>query len=137
MGTTTEKLTYLQGTKDAIKNAIEAKGVEVPEGTTFRGYAEKVGEIQTGMKIETITVSIERGSYEIPLPILTKDNTIRIERCNSGSTYKNVIKNVEVQIELTYEMRVEPEEAGEYIPEDEFGLERYKLLADCTLNYFY
>lgn len=45
MGTTTEKLTYLQGTKDAIKNAIEAKGVEVPEGTTFRGYAEKVGEI--------------------------------------------------------------------------------------------
>lgn len=48
MGTTTEKLTYLQGTKDAIKNAIVAKGVEVPEGTTFRGYAEKVGEIQAG-----------------------------------------------------------------------------------------
>mgnify|MGYP000804591475 CR=1 FL=1 len=47
MGTTTEKLTYLQGTKDAIKDAIVAKGVEVPEGTTFRGYAEKVGEIQT------------------------------------------------------------------------------------------
>lgn len=45
MGTTTEKLTYLQGTKDAIKNAIVAKGVAVPEGTTFRGYAEKVGEI--------------------------------------------------------------------------------------------
>ena len=48
MGTTTEKLTYLQGTKDAIKNAIVAKGVEVPEGTTFRGYAEKVGEIKSG-----------------------------------------------------------------------------------------
>lgn len=48
MGTTTEKLTYLQGTKDAIKDAIVAKGVEVPEGTTFRGYAEKIGEIQTG-----------------------------------------------------------------------------------------
>ena len=48
MGTTTEKLTYLQGTKDTIKNAIVAKGVEVPEGTTFRGYAEKIGEIQTG-----------------------------------------------------------------------------------------
>lgn len=48
MGTTTEKLTYLQGTKDAIKNAIVTKGVEVPKGTTFRAYAEKVGEIQTG-----------------------------------------------------------------------------------------
>lgn len=56
MGTTTEKLTYLQGTKDAIKNAIEAKGVAVPEGTTFRGYAEKVGEIPTGNQIETCEV---------------------------------------------------------------------------------
>lgn len=59
MGTTTEKLTYLQGTKDAIKDAIVAKGVEVPEGTTFRGYAEKVGEIQTGAQIETVKVTIE------------------------------------------------------------------------------
>lgn len=50
MGTTTEKLTYLQETKDAIKNAIVAKGVEVPEGTTFRGYAEKIGEIQPELK---------------------------------------------------------------------------------------
>lgn len=49
MGTTTEKLTYLQGTKDAIKNAIVAKGVEVPEGTTFRAYAQKVGEIKSGL----------------------------------------------------------------------------------------
>ena len=49
MGTTTEKLTYLQGTKDAIKNAIVAKGVEVPEGTTFRAYAQKVGEIKGGL----------------------------------------------------------------------------------------
>lgn len=50
MGTTTEKLTYLQGTKDAIKDAIVAKGVKVPEGTTFRGYAEKIGEIQPKLK---------------------------------------------------------------------------------------
>lgn len=56
MGTTTEKLTYLQGTKDAIKNAIVAKGVEVPEGTTFRGYAEKIGEIPEGNKKITISV---------------------------------------------------------------------------------
>lgn len=59
MGTTTEKLTYLQGTKDAIKNAIVAKGVAVPEGTTFREYAEKVGEIPIGAQIETVKVTIE------------------------------------------------------------------------------
>lgn len=59
MGTTTEKLTYLQGTKDAIKNAIVAKGVAVSEGTTFRGYAEKIGEIQTGGGILNATITLE------------------------------------------------------------------------------
>ena len=61
MGTTTEKLTYLQGTKDAIKNAIVAKGVEVPEGTTFRGYAEKVGEIPAGAKTAKVTLEGYNG----------------------------------------------------------------------------
>lgn len=49
MGTTVEKLIYLQETKEAIKNAIVEKGVEVPEGTTFRAYAQKVGEIKGGL----------------------------------------------------------------------------------------
>lgn len=48
MGTTADKLAYLNGTKTAIKNAIVAKGVEVPDGTTFRQYAEKIGEISGG-----------------------------------------------------------------------------------------
>lgn len=48
MGTTAEKLAYLADTKTAIKDAIVAKGVEVPEGTTFRGYADKIGEIKSG-----------------------------------------------------------------------------------------
>lgn len=45
MGTTADKLEYLQGTKAAIKEAIVSKGVAVPDGTTFRGYAEKIGDI--------------------------------------------------------------------------------------------
>ena len=45
MGTTADKLEYLQGTKAAIKEAIVNKGVAVPDGTTFRGYAEKIGDI--------------------------------------------------------------------------------------------
>lgn len=45
MGTTADKLAYLIGTKTAIKNAIVAKGVAVPDGTTFRAYAEKIGSI--------------------------------------------------------------------------------------------
>lgn len=46
--TSADKLAYLQGTKDAIKAAIVDKGVAVPDETTFRGYAEKIGEIPTG-----------------------------------------------------------------------------------------
>ena len=45
MGTTADKLEYLQGTKAAIKQAIVNKGVAVPDGTTFRAYAEKIGDI--------------------------------------------------------------------------------------------
>lgn len=41
------KLTYLDGTKDAIKQAIIDKGVSVTEEDTFRSYATKIGEIQT------------------------------------------------------------------------------------------
>lgn len=45
MGTTADKLEYLQGTKAAIKQAIVNKGVAVSDGTTFRAYAEKIGDI--------------------------------------------------------------------------------------------
>lgn len=45
MGTTADKLEYLQGTKAAIKSAIVNKGVAVPDGTTFRAYADKIADI--------------------------------------------------------------------------------------------
>ncbi len=46
MGTTADKLAYLAGTKSAIREAIIDKGVNVPEGTTFRQYASKIADIQ-------------------------------------------------------------------------------------------
>ena len=48
MGTTADKLAYLEGTKAAIREAIAARGVDVPEGTAFRAYAGKIGEISGG-----------------------------------------------------------------------------------------
>ena len=53
MGTTADKLEYLDGTKTAIKNAIVAKGVAVPDGTTFRAYAEKISSIQDVSSLPT------------------------------------------------------------------------------------
>lgn len=48
MGTTTDKLNHLIATKEAIKKAIVAKGVSVANTDTFRSYADKIGEIQSG-----------------------------------------------------------------------------------------
>lgn len=48
MGTIAEKLTYLEGTKSAIKDAIIAKGVDVTDTDTFRSYAEKIKSIEAG-----------------------------------------------------------------------------------------
>lgn len=43
-----DKLQYLQETKEAIKTAIVDKGVDVSENDTFRSYADKIGEISGG-----------------------------------------------------------------------------------------
>lgn len=53
------QLDTLDGTKTAIHDAIVAKGVDIPEGTVFRDYAAKIGEIETGSSIKTVDVTIK------------------------------------------------------------------------------
>lgn len=48
MGTITEKVSYLKETKQAIRTAIEEKGVSVADTDTFRSYASKIGTISVG-----------------------------------------------------------------------------------------
>lgn len=50
-----EKLTYLLETKNAIKNAIKNKGMEVTDAESFRSYANKINSIQPGIDINGIT----------------------------------------------------------------------------------
>lgn len=54
MGTLKEKLEYIAETKDAIKDAIEAKGVDVSSTATFRSYANSIMDIPKG-GLETIS----------------------------------------------------------------------------------
>lgn len=124
MGTTTEKLTYLQGTKDAIKNAIVAKGVEVPEGTTFRGYAEKIGEIQAGG--EKVTGNID---YTMMTIVYIEDNEVKKLEFSSGviKVNKGSMLNIFGQIGSLLE-----------IPEAEGGAELKQNLGDrYNFNAFY
>ena len=48
MGTITEKMSYLKETKQAIRTAIEEKGVSIADTDTFRSYASKIGTISVG-----------------------------------------------------------------------------------------
>lgn len=48
MGTIADKLNKLQDTKQAIKQAIIDKGVEVTDNDTFESYADKISSIQSG-----------------------------------------------------------------------------------------
>ncbi len=57
MGTINDKLTYLNGTKTAIKNAIIEKGVSVSDNDTFRSYANKISAIQTGSDTSDATAT--------------------------------------------------------------------------------
>ena len=65
MGTIADKLSYLGGTKTAIKNSIIAKGADTD---TFRSYAQKITQIN-GATVDEYSnvISIEnlmRGTNE-------------------------------------------------------------------------
>lgn len=49
-----DKLDSILATKQAIREAIASKGTEVPEGTTFRGYAGLISGISTGLSDEDL-----------------------------------------------------------------------------------
>ncbi|WP_378955383.1 hypothetical protein [Pelosinus sp. sgz500959] len=46
--TIADKLVCITNTKKAIKDAIVAKGVAVPDGTVFSDYPAKIGNISVG-----------------------------------------------------------------------------------------
>lgn len=60
MGSISEKLEYLNETKEEIKTAIKNKGVTVADTDTFRSYADKIDDIvvsKTQSKSQTITTN--------------------------------------------------------------------------------
>lgn len=65
---TSDKLLFLQDTKVAIRDAIVAKGVAVPDGTTFRNYATKIGEITTGVSGSEVADTWVRPTEWLALP---------------------------------------------------------------------
>jgi hypothetical protein len=89
MGTINDKLTYLNGTKTAIKNAIVAKGVSVSDNDTFRSYATKIGNIETSENLDTelnaqdTALSTQQSKIEELETAL--DNKIALDLANATS----------------------------------------------------
>lgn len=75
-----DKLVYLSGTKDAIRDAIEQKGVTVPEETTFREYADKISQISGGGGGDNPPGSI----------VLTRPYRLTVTTIASGSAYNRI-----------------------------------------------
>lgn len=48
MGTINDKINYLNETKQAFKNSLQNKGIEVADTDTFRSYVEKIDGMEVG-----------------------------------------------------------------------------------------
>ena len=59
-----QKLNYLLGTKEAIKEAIINKNIEISGTDTFRSYADKINGINQSVSTES-SVQTPNVSYSI------------------------------------------------------------------------
>ena len=96
MGTVNDKLSYLNITKNEIKNAIEEKGVNIAAYTTFREYANKILDISTSEGVQD------------KLKEIISDETIQgteLYLANKILEYKNSIKQAiqdkKVDVDMT------------------------------------
>lgn len=83
MGTIADKTVYLDGTKDAIHDAIVAKGVNIDSGATFRSYATSIAAITTGCAVLPDLVAggaypKQDGSPVVITPISGETTAIRL-----------------------------------------------------------
>ena len=77
MGTIADKLSYLNATKTAIKNAIIAKGGTVGNNDTFRDYADDITNIVAADTTQLKTL-IEGGNANTTFNLVIPDGTTTI-----------------------------------------------------------
>lgn len=95
MGTTADKLAKLAETKEAIRTAIESKGVEVSTSEPFSAYPEKINAIAGGVgrSLITINVTLDGAANRI-----TEGATISVTNNATGEVVERVWDGSTIQI---------------------------------------
>ena len=122
MGTTTDKLNAVLDSKEAIRQAIEYRGVDIPMDTTLAEYADKIGEIPTGGTLtdEQALVFIgecAEGKRKIAKAVRSKYETITNEE--SGITEYSTFEEMSAKIAdipITVPMGSAMEQNGGVLP---------------------
>lgn len=98
MGTTAQKLEYLNGTKTAIKNAINQEGEVVTSSTTFRNYATGINTLVDTLKsyIPHTAVSGNPVSVNNAIPLKPKLLEVDGDSKQHSTTGKNKWNNAQV-----------------------------------------
>ena len=96
------KVEYLQGTKQAIKTAIQNKGVAVSNSDTFRSYAGKIGQIKTngvaGGNAEYVVAEID-SLQEFPTIAPSEGNYLFM---NNKQEYLASSAGIKIYTDLAY-----------------------------------
>lgn len=96
MGTTADKLAKIAATKEAIRIAIESKGVEVSASEPFSTYPEKINSIQSGgvgRSLLNINVTLDGA-----INAITKGSIISITNNATGEVVERVWEGEMIQI---------------------------------------
>ena len=95
MGSLADKLSHLNETKTAIKNAIVEKGVDVADTDTFRSYAEKISAIESGSADNYLgRIVTEDGTLQIPTTSYTFTMPDNITKIGTRGLYYAFCGNV-------------------------------------------
>lgn len=93
MPTLIDNLNLINSYKSDIKSAIENKGVDMT-GVSFGGYAEKIGEIQTGGTFVTETLSVTQNNTYYPGQGVDGFSEVIVNVPQTGFTEKDVTEGV-------------------------------------------
>ena len=93
MGTTADKLNKILTTKQAIKQAIVDKGVDVSDDTVFADYPSKIGEISTGSYYEALWNAITNNDTDYYY-LFSYSNATEIDTSNFDTSNVTDMRNM-------------------------------------------